>query len=152
MDNSKSSKYVITKSKLSSMSGSQSLLTSLKKTYVNVMVTDAEYPPGCFYTECDWLISPSLMPYRGPEAHKHDFDEIWAFYGSNPEDPENLNGEIEIFLDGEKQTLTKSSLVFIPAGLVHAPMFIRKVDKPILHFVCGYTKSYVVRKDARNWQ
>jgi hypothetical protein len=151
MDNLKSSKYIISKSKISTYLSSKPVVPDLQKTFVNVMVTDAEYPTGCFYTECDWFLTPSSMPYRGPEAHKHDFDEIWTFYGSNPEDPENLNGEVEIYLDGEKQIITKSSLVFIPAGLIHAPMFVRKVDRPILHFVCGYTKSFIVRVDARNW-
>ena len=40
----------------------------------------------------------------------------------------------EIWLDGEKHIITKTALVFVPAGMKHCPLILRRVDRPIFHF------------------
>ncbi len=37
-------------------------------------------------------------------------------------------------LDGEEHLLTKTSIIFCPAGMPHMRVSIRRVDKPIFHF------------------
>ena len=63
--------------------------------------------------------------------------------GTNPDYPNDLFGEVEMFLNGEKHLLTKSCLTFIPAGLEHGPIRMTRMDRPILHFCCGTTKKQV---------
>jgi quercetin dioxygenase-like cupin family protein len=86
---------------------------------------------GAFYLACRWYTEP--MGDRN-ENHSHDFDEMLAFIGSDSENPDKLNGEIELWLEDEKYILTKSCVVFIPKGLKHLPLRVLRVDRPILHF------------------
>jgi len=72
----------------------------------------------------------------------HDFDEILGFCGTNFDDPTDLCGEIELWLGDEPQILTKSCIVFIPRGLVHCPLRIKRVDRPIFHFGTGTSGMY----------
>ena len=67
-------------------------------------------------------------------AHTHEFDELIGFYGSNMNDVNDLGGEIELWLEDEKFILTKSCTVFVPAGMKHCPLIIKRIDRPIFHF------------------
>ena len=49
-------------------------------------------------------------------------------------DPYDLGGEIEIWLEDEKHIIDRSALIFVPAGMVHCPLVITRVDRPIFHF------------------
>jgi len=66
----------------------------------------------------------------------HSCDEIFVFQGTNPQDQHELGGEVEFWLgegkDAEKYMITEPTVVYIPAGLVHSPIFFRKVDKPFI--------------------
>lgn len=94
---------------------------------------------GAFYMECNWFHKPTQF---SPDTHTHDFDEVLAFIGIDPENPQKLNGEVELWLDGEKLVLTESCLVFIPKGMSHCPMHVRRADKPIFHYSCGMGGDY----------
>jgi hypothetical protein len=148
MDNTKYGKYIITKPKPPKPDDPPPP-PGRSERMTNVMYVDDEYVKGAFYVEVDWFKKPSSVPYTGPTAHTHDWDEVWTFFGSNPDDPEDLGGEVEIYLGGEKHILTKSSLVFIPAGLEHAPMIFRRVDRPIIHFIAGLTKVYKYKETPK---
>ena len=102
---------------------------------------DGERVPGAFQMNTAWY---SKVPERDPifMEHVHDEDELIGFFGSDPDDPSNLNGEIEFTIDGEKHLLTKSSIIFAPAGVVHNPMRILRVDKPIFHFSVVTSRIY----------
>lgn len=85
---------------------------------------------GAFNVMCSWYLG---IPPEPLAAHSHDNGEIIAFFGSNPEDPYNLNGEIEFWLEDERFDLTRSCIIYVPGGMKHCPMVIKRVDKPILH-------------------
>jgi hypothetical protein len=92
--------------------------------------------------EYAWVVKDSafgVTPEKAP--HKHDCDEIFLFMGINPEDPNDLGAEVEFWLGEGKETekikINTSSLVFIPKGLLHMPLFCRNVKKPILQVVIG---------------
>ena len=108
-----------------------------------VAYLDDEVLKGAFYVEANWLIQASDT---GTEAHDHDFDEVIGFFGSNPEDPYDLCGEVEFWLGDEKHHLTKSCVIFVPKGLKHCPMIFKRVDRPILNFATGPGKMYVGEK------
>jgi mannose-6-phosphate isomerase-like protein (cupin superfamily) len=95
---------------------------------------------GAFYVETHWFHKPTRY---SPKKHTHDFDECLAFMGGDPEHPLELNGEVELWIEDERHMLTKSCLVYIPAGTYHCPMHIRRADRPIFHFSAGMTdKAY----------
>jgi hypothetical protein len=106
-----------------------------------VMYIDEEYPKGAFYTECGWLLKayPDKVWAR---AHTHEFDEIISFFGSNMNDVNDLGGEIELWLEDEKFILTKSCTVFVPKGMKHCPLILKRIDRPIFHFTCGPAGKY----------
>ena len=53
-------------------------------------------------------------------GHRHKFDECFLFLGSNPENVDDLGGEVEFWLgegdEAEKYMLTESTAIYIPAG------------------------------------
>ena len=89
-----------------------------------------------FYVETHWFHKPTKY---SPKRHAHDFDECLAFMGGDPERPLELNGEVELWIEDERHVLTRSCLVYIPAGVEHCPMNFLRVDRPIFHFSTGMT-------------
>jgi hypothetical protein len=88
---------------------------------------------------------PQCMPGAKPVKvtrdlpMRHPYDEAFLYLGTDPKDNTDLGGEVEYWLgegdDAEKYTITKSSVVYVPAGLVHCPIYMRKVDRPFLSLV-----------------
>ena len=107
-----------------------------------VMFFDSEVYEGAFYTECAWFWPSDKEDKGSPAPHTHDFDELLAFYGSNPEDTKDLGAEIELWIDGEKNLMNKSFVAFIPAGIEHCPLIVRNVKRPVFHFSVGPGKTY----------
>lgn len=102
---------------------------------------DDEVAKGAFYMEGLWFWEGS-QKISMEEPHVHNFDEIIGFIGTNQEDPHDLGGEVEIWLDDEKYILTKSCLVFIPKGLKHCPLLFRRINSPIFWFTIGNSSMY----------
>jgi len=107
-----------------------------------VMWLDDEVVPGAFYTECVWFLPGMGSEQVKVEAHAHSFGETIAFFGTNYEDLHDLGGEVELWLEDEKIIMTRSFLAFVPAGMKHCPLIIRRVDRPIFHFTVGTGKEY----------
>src|SRR3989339_1747464 len=53
---------------------------------------------------CSW--SWKATEAEGPPSHTHDFDEVVGFLGSDWQNPGDLGGEVEFFLEDEKYLLT----------------------------------------------
>lgn len=90
---------------------------------------------------CSWYWKATET--EGTPSHTHDFDEVVGFLGSNWQNPGDLGGEVEFWLEDEKYTLTKSCLIFIPKGLRHCPLTVKRVDRPILFLAVSVTSKYV---------
>lgn len=111
-----------------------------------LLYLDGKRLPGAPYLEAVWFCTTNDT---GPEPHIHeDFDEIIGFIGTDPEHPEELNATVEFFVEDEKISVTKSCLVYIPRGLMHSPIYIPKMDKPILHFSGGNGGDYVRKGES----
>jgi hypothetical protein len=95
--------------------------------------------PNAPHMGCMWFLprQRTLDEKPGVEAHVHDYDEILGFYGVDPYNPTELFAEVEFWIENERYMLTKSCTIYIPKGLKHCPMWIRRLDKPIFHF--GWT-------------
>jgi hypothetical protein len=79
----------------------------------------------------------------GTPAHSHDFDEVVGFIGSDPDNPKDLGGEVEWWMDDEQYFLTESCLIFCPRGLVHCPLRVVRVERPIMFLAFSTTTEYV---------
>ena len=81
-------------------------------------------------------------PISFDEPHAHDFQEILCFIGGDPTNIMDLGAEIEFSLGGEKHVLTKPAVVSIPKGMVHCPIIIRKVRKPLVFLEVSLTRIW----------
>lgn len=107
---------------------------------------DGEVIKGAFVVETAWFWPGKWPETKGEEGtvkpHRHDYDEVVAYVGTNLDDPYDLGGEIEFWIDGKQNIIDKSFVAFIPAGIEHCPLSFRRIDKPIFHFIVGVTKQY----------
>jgi len=107
-----------------------------------ILWMDDKIVDGAFQMNCSWYFRPPAQHMPEGDAHTHDADEIIGFFGSDPQDPYDLGGEIEFWLEDEQYFLTRSSMIFVPGGMKHCPLLIRRVDRPIFHFSTVTTGQY----------
>ncbi len=142
MAESKYAKYIITGPKANLKLAEYRIRTEdfVPGMETRLLHLDDDVIKGAFYLSCFWFWKGSDVVLVKP--HTHDFDEVLALIGTNPEDPNDLGGEVEFWMGDEKLILTKSCLVFVPKGLKHCPFIVRRVDRPIFHFTSGPTATY----------
>jgi hypothetical protein len=84
---------------------------------------------------CNFAFICITEPYMMPDPpHTHDVDEFLFFIGGNPMNMGDFGAEIEIALgeEWERHVITSTSIIYIPKGLQHCPVNVKRVDKPIL--------------------
>jgi len=102
-----------------------------------------EVVKGSFFLSAGWFAEPTTNKFpNAAGSHSHPCDEVIAFFGSDVDNWQDLGGEVELWLDGEKHILTKSCLVFVPKGMKHCPLIVHRVDRPIFHFTTGPATTY----------
>lgn len=163
MAESKHGKYICTELKqgvlMPGFKGPQTIgqgyVDGYRRPLEHVIWMDSEVIPGAFYAECTWqwpstmkdqrpvMITPEqAKKFPGIQPHTHPFTEILTYFGTNTEDPNDLCGEIEFWLEDEQFILTKSFAVYIPAGMVHCPLKIHRMDAPMFHYTIGPGQKY----------
>ena len=151
MSESKYGKYVVSELRLASKSSATLQGTDPFRIpkigeggRIQLLYLDNEIIPGGLYTECVWIMPGGKLPnVLEARPHSHDFDEVVTFVGNNIEDPYDLGGEIEMWLEDEPQILTRSCLIFIPRGMKHCPLTTKRVDRPIFHTAVGTGTLYL---------
>jgi hypothetical protein len=94
-------------------------------------------------------------PFKGDNpCHTHNFQEFLAWYGGNPDDPDDFGGEVVFYFgkELEKHVFTRPTIVSLPPGVPHCPLEITRVDRPIIQIevmLCGAegTREGVFEKD-----
>lgn len=126
------------------------------KTYAKrTLWMDDNNVPGAFQMNISWYMNAKEdRPLWRHDEHVHDYGEMIGFLGSNPEDPYDLGAEIEFGINGELHRLTKSSVIYMPAGIKHLPLSIIELHRPVLHFsICmNSTYSYTETKTGEQVQ
>jgi hypothetical protein len=93
-----------------------------------------------------YLTRPLLMI---DAAHKHNFDQFLFFIGGDLNDFTEFDAEVELTLDGKVNLITYASWVFIPKGMMHCPLNVKRVGKPIIFIDSRLTKEASVRASAQ---
>lgn len=141
MAKSEHGKYIVTKPKkdliVPEWGGNLSEKRSTRMFYL-----DSEVIPGAFYVEVVWFWPTDEKDDSSPDPHTHDYDEVIGFFGTDPKDLNDLGAEIELYIDGERNIMRESFLAFIPAGIVHCPLNILSITRPVFHFATGPGKTY----------
>jgi len=101
--------------------------------------------PGCsLFVGCEILWGlPGGKPVDIEIPHTHEFDEVIGFGGTNRNHPRDLGGEIEFLIGGESHVITKTCLIFVPKGVSHCPITLRRIDTPIFMFEAANDPEYV---------
>jgi len=88
-------------------------------------------PDAKMYIETGWVLGmPDPNPHIG--EHTHDYDEIILHIGTDPQNPEDLGGEIEIGIDGHPVVINRTSAIYVPKGIKHGPLVWKKFERPHL--------------------
>lgn len=95
-----------------------------------------------FFTETAWVWPKSDKIVMEEKSHSHPFEEIVTLFGTDPENPKDLCGEVEFWMDDEKYTITQSVIIYVPKGIMHCPLIFHRVDRPIFHFIVGHAGKY----------
>ena len=144
MDTTKYGKYIISDARLPHNKEDWEA-TYNPKEETRVLYLGDDIIKGAFYVSCGWFwpeMVKSDSSNRSTKPHCHDYDEVVAVIGTNPDDPRDLGGELEFYLGGERHVVTKTSLIFIPAGLEHGPFNQLKMERPIFQFDCSMSGKH----------
>jgi hypothetical protein len=104
-----------------------------RTTSVTTFGLDEALMSGFEKIDCNFNFVAILAPHvLADPPHKHDCDEILFFISTDPENTADLGGEVEIALgeEWEKHVISTSAIICLPPGVQHAPLYVRKVDRP----------------------
>ncbi len=105
-----------------------------------------------------WFSAVMVLKATPPDqvchpAHIHeDWDEVMAFFGTNPADPEGLGGEFDFTVGDEVFTFTKAVSIFLPRGTSHGPLIYKKVTTPIFMVGTGNPEKGYGQKFPEGWK
>ncbi len=99
-----------------------------------ILWIDKDVVEGAFQMNTSWYMRVPTEKTVESRPHAHDVDELLGFFGNNPDDRYDLGAEIEFWMEDEMHLITSSTMIFIPAGMTHCPLILRRVDRPIFHF------------------
>ncbi|MBN1188793.1 MAG: hypothetical protein JXA46_03495 [Dehalococcoidales bacterium] len=111
------------------------------------IVSDESFGNMGFHIYTQMIIKAYTMEAK---PHKHDFSQYLIFFGGDASDLINLGGVVEMSLGEdveamEKHVITKSTAIYIPAGLYHCPLIFKEVTRPIaltdLYFSDNYQRK-----------
>ena len=150
MDNTKYGKYIVRALKTPS-----GFTSERKEAYARwakrILWMDSDVVPGAFQMNCSWYMRPPQVKSAEATAHTHNSDELIGFFGRDPSDPYNLYAEIEFCLEDEIHIINSRAMIFVPRGMKHCPLILRRVDQPIFHFSV-VTEGHYVWASGRNTQ
>ena len=95
-----------------------------------------------FFTETAWVWPKSNKIVMEEKSHSHQFEEVVTLFGTDPENPKDLCGEVEFWMGDEKYMITKSCIIYVPKDIMHCPLIFHRVDRPIFHFIVGHAGKY----------
>jgi hypothetical protein len=136
----KTKKYIVQELKDPNM-GSPEFQAMYRKFANRILWIDDNVVEGAFQMNTAWYFDvPELDPVF--EEHVHNYDELIGFFGSNPEMPYELGAVMDVTIEGEVHRVSRSTMIFIPAGVPHMPLSIKSVDRPVFHFSVVMSPEY----------
>ncbi|MCK4863557.1 MAG: hypothetical protein KAS25_04625, partial [Dehalococcoidales bacterium] len=80
----------------------------------------------------------------GGPSHKHPFDQ-YIFLIGTPENFLDFDADIEFELDGKVNKINYPCYAFIPKGMYHCPLVVKRVGKPLVFIDARLTEEASVR-------
>ena len=100
-----------------------------------------------FTMNWSYLTEPFVMVDK---SHSHEFNQIIVFIGGDPTNIREFGGEIWFHFgeEEEKHVITSPSYICVPKGIVHGPLIVKKINKPVVYMDFPLTGSYI-KMDAK---
>jgi hypothetical protein len=77
------------------------------------------------------------------KPHVHKYDEAVFFLGTDPSNLANLGAEMEMSIgpqgEEEKHVFSVPTVVVMPKGVPHCPMYTHKIDRPVIVMAVSLT-------------
>ena len=91
------------------------------------------------------FMGESATKIAGHGPHKHRDPEVIVALGTDPDHPQELGAEFEVYMgpEMEKHVVNKPALVYIPGNLIHCPFRVTKVTRPFLFIDTQYSPKSV---------
>jgi hypothetical protein len=83
----------------------------------------------------------------GP-SHKHPFDQ-WIFLIGTPDNFVDFDADIEFELNKKVYKINYPFYAFIPKGMYHCPLVLKRVGKPLIFIDARLTKEASVRPPVK---
>ena len=96
-----------------------------------ILWIDERLVPGAFQMNCCWYVKAAAEQQYF--QYKNDVPEIIGLFGSDHNNPHDTGSEVEFWMEDE-ESIIKSCMIFVPPGVKHCPLYVRRADKPIFHF------------------
>jgi hypothetical protein len=133
-------KYILSDLKVPDLTRELDTTNQYDQRATRILWLEDEIIKGAFSVICSWYWKATEK--EGSPSHTHDFDEVVGFIGSDPQNPHDLGGEVEFWLEDEKYLLTRSCLIYVPRGLRHCPLRVTRADRPFLFLAISLTGKY----------
>ena len=74
-------------------------------------------------------------------AHYHNHHEVLMWIGATPDNPLDFGAEVHFFMGAELEEyiFTEPTVVILPPNLVHAPLSVIKVVRPVIQIEMMFT-------------
>jgi hypothetical protein len=105
---------------------------------------DNDIIEGCHFFSA-MLMGESATKVAGHGPHKHRDPEVLVALGTDPDHPQELGAEYEIYMgpEMERHVVSKPSLVFIPGNFIHCPFTVKKVTRPFIFIEAQYAPKSI---------
>jgi hypothetical protein len=93
------------------------------------LMSSTQVPEANYYVELGWIYD---IPEPNPHIHEHahNYNEVVLHFGGDPQNPEDLGGEIEFYVGDKPLIFNTNTAVYLPAGVPHGPLTWKKFTKP----------------------
>ena len=108
----------------------------------NMWRVEEKFPQSNISGSGVYFTKPHLMVST---THVHDCDEYLFFLGTNFEDMNDFDAEVELYMgeEGEKHIITVPTIVYVPARMIHCPLNFTRINKPVFFF---HTRDHGIEK------
>lgn len=133
---------------MSNLKYADRLITDVGFEATHVMKVDKNRLPDFMSVDCYWFwrSQPNQIV---DNTRISDENQVIGLIGAYPEDPFSLAGEMTVWIDGKKNILNKSSLIFVPAGVPFGPVQINHMEHPIFYTSMGVRPDPKVKRDPK---
>jgi hypothetical protein len=104
------------------------------------MVRSDDHDLVSFYFDSAWYYRPCVVR---KEEYALAYDELICFVGQDMDHPEELGGEVRLFIAGQEFVTDKSCMVLIPQYVPHGPISVTRVSRPFFTYTGGASREWV---------